>query len=207
MSRSPSANDVLRGLETLAVGVALVDAEAKVLFANATMERILRAGDGLAAPRGRLVANPAAAAQLLVRAIGEAVLVQQGKGGGSGGEFSLLRRTGRPLSVLVSPLPKEQSLASGRATAIVVVSDPDLQVLPPVRAVAGVYGLTPAEARLAMALLAGRCLADYAAEQEISLNTAKYHLKQVFTKTGHTRQADLLRDLLLNPVLGLAKLF
>jgi DNA-binding CsgD family transcriptional regulator len=70
-----------------------------------------------------------------------------------------------------------------------------------------VYGLTPAEARLTMALLAGRRLADYAAEQKISLNTAKYYLKEVFTKTGHTRQADLLRDLLINPVLGLAKLF
>jgi DNA-binding CsgD family transcriptional regulator len=82
-----------------------------------------------------------------------------------------------------------------------------LRRLPSVRAVAAAYGLTPAEARLAIALLAGRRLADYAAEQKISLNTAKYHLKQVFAKTGHTRQADLVRDLLLNPVLGLAKLF
>jgi DNA-binding CsgD family transcriptional regulator/PAS domain-containing protein len=199
-------DDALRGLEALAVGVALVDAEAKVLFANAAMERILRAGDGLAVSRGRLVANPAVA-QSLARAIGGAGLVQQDKGGGSGGEFSLPRRTGHALSVLVSPLRREQMLAPGRATAMVVVSDPDLRMLPPVRAVADVYGLTPAEARLTMALLAGRRLADYAAEQKISLNTAKYYLKEVFTKTGHTRQADLLRDLLINPVLGLAKLF
>jgi DNA-binding CsgD family transcriptional regulator len=190
-------DDLLRGLETLAVGIALVDAAAKVLFANAAMERILRAGDGLGVSRGHLVAGPGAAVQSLARAIG----------GGSGGEFSLPRRAGDRLSVLVSPLPKEQSLAPGRATAMVVASDPGLAVLPPVRAVAGVYGLTPAEARLVIALLAAKRLADHAAEQEISLNTAKYHLKQVFAKTGHTRQADLLRDPLLNPVLGLAKLF
>lgn len=63
------------------------------------------------------------------------------------------------------------------------------------------YGLTPAEARLVEALLAGATIQEYADRAGVSLHTAKTQLKHVFAKTGATRQADLIRDLLGNPVL------
>jgi DNA-binding CsgD family transcriptional regulator len=44
-------------------------------------------------------------------------------------------------------------------------------------------------------------LQDYAGQNGISPHTAKTHLKQIFQKTGHGRQTDLLRDIMANPVL------
>ncbi len=61
------------------------------------------------------------------------------------------------------------------------------------------YGLTPAEARLAAGLCSGRTLAEHAEQVGVSLNTAKFHLRSVFQKTGQARQADLQRVLLTNP--------
>jgi DNA-binding CsgD family transcriptional regulator len=64
---------------------------------------------------------------------------------------------------------------------------------------ARLYGLTAAEARLAAAMSAGRSLKAYAGEAEISINTARWHLRRVFTKTGTRRQVELVRLLLMNP--------
>ena len=57
------------------------------------------------------------------------------------------------------------------------------------------FGLTPAEAELAVALASGASLADHAAARGRSLNTVKTHLRNVFDKTGSRRQSDLVRKL------------
>jgi DNA-binding CsgD family transcriptional regulator len=51
------------------------------------------------------------------------------------------------------------------------------------------------------ALVDGERLDDYADRQQISINTARTQLKQIFAKTGHGRQADLIREALANPAL------
>src|SRR5262249_32642551 len=59
--------------------------------------------------------------------------------------------------------------------------------------VAAAFGLTPAETRVLASLLAGRTLAETAADLGIAPSTAKSHLENIFSKTGATRQADLMR--------------
>jgi len=59
------------------------------------------------------------------------------------------------------------------------------------------YGLTPAEARLAQALVAGEHLNDIAEHLGITKETARSQLKAVFAKTDTHRQAELVRVLLL----------
>ena len=44
-----------------------------------------------------------------------------------------------------------------------------------------------------------RTISEVADELEITLNTARTHLKQVFEKTGTKRQAELVRLLLQSP--------
>jgi DNA-binding CsgD family transcriptional regulator len=63
------------------------------------------------------------------------------------------------------------------------------------------YGLTPAEARLMVALVDGERLDHYADRRQISINTVRTQSKQIFAKTGHGRQADLIREILANPAL------
>jgi DNA-binding CsgD family transcriptional regulator len=55
------------------------------------------------------------------------------------------------------------------------------------------FGLTPAEARLAIGLCDGESVNDYAARQGISTGTARIQLKSTFSKLGVNRQPDLVR--------------
>ncbi len=54
------------------------------------------------------------------------------------------------------------------------------------------YPLTPAEAKIAIALLQGGDLRGIAAAQRVSLETVRTQLKSVFAKTNTARQADLI---------------
>jgi DNA-binding CsgD family transcriptional regulator len=48
-------------------------------------------------------------------------------------------------------------------------------------------------------------LSEYAQAAGISINTAKTQMRQVFQRTGHDRQVDLIRAIAANPVLKLAQ--
>ncbi len=64
---------------------------------------------------------------------------------------------------------------------------------PDARLLAGAFGLTPAEARLAAALAGGaRGMPEVAAALGISRETARSQLRAVFAKTGAGRQAELV---------------
>ncbi|MGB3387432.1 MAG: response regulator [Pseudaminobacter sp.] len=61
------------------------------------------------------------------------------------------------------------------------------------------FGLTPAEARVALALTEGKTLAGIAAEFEVSRTTIAFHMRNVFQKTETSRQAELVAALLQAP--------
>jgi DNA-binding CsgD family transcriptional regulator/PAS domain-containing protein len=193
---------VLDALEKLSVGMIAVDAQATVLFANPTAERLLRAGLGLTCRRGCLgTTDPTKDGELrhLIRQAGLAAL---GRSSEAGGVLALPRTEGRPLSLLVCPLrPHALTLGASVPTALIVFGDPDASPSTSTQALIELYGLTPAEARLMAALVDGERLEDYADRQQISVNTARTQSKQVFAKTGHGRQADLIREVVANPAL------
>ena len=54
------------------------------------------------------------------------------------------------------------------------------------------FGLTPAEAKLALHLVAGETLRSAAVKLSITYETARTHLKNIFDKTGTCRQAELV---------------
>lgn len=72
------------------------------------------------------------------------------------------------------------------------------------RSLEQLYGLTRAEARLAEALANGRTLAEYGALAGISLNTVKTLCKRLYAKTGHHSRGAFIRDVLENPLVGVA---
>lgn len=55
------------------------------------------------------------------------------------------------------------------------------------------FGLTTVESRLAAKLLQGRRISDAAGDLGMTASTARWHLRNIFAKTGTRRQADLLR--------------
>jgi DNA-binding CsgD family transcriptional regulator len=79
-----------------------------------------------------------------------------------------------------------------RATAILVAT-PLVQIkAPSADIVAGLFDLTPSEARLAALIAAGHTPRDAAATLRWTEGTARSTLRQVFAKTGVTRQAELV---------------
>lgn len=64
------------------------------------------------------------------------------------------------------------------------------------------FDLTPAETALTLALVDWQTLEEAAAALAISKHTARLHPREIFPKTGVTRQATLVRTL-LNSVLSL----
>ena len=60
------------------------------------------------------------------------------------------------------------------------------------------FGLTPSEARVALALVDGKQPAQIAAQFKIARSTVAFHMRNIFQKTGTNRQAELVA-LLLRP--------
>lgn len=81
--------------------------------------------------------------------------------------------------------------AGGTPGALVVVTEPDAPLQVPEGLLRDLYGLTPAEARLAASLAAGRTLQEHAEAEGTATGTARWRLKQVFAKTETRRQAEL----------------
>jgi DNA-binding CsgD family transcriptional regulator len=77
-----------------------------------------------------------------------------------------------------------------------IVSAADRAGLPETARLRAEFGLTKAEARLALRLAAGSSLASAAQAFDVKLTTIRSQLQQVFAKTGASRQTELVAMLL-----------
>lgn len=193
-----------RGLERLAVGVILAAHDGRVLFANHVAEAVLNRGDGLSTQHQRLSALTPAVTQELHRRIREAADIGAGAGTQISGRFCLPCRSGDSMSLLICPFPLGAATVIGPTLpcALIFVAQSSQTTVHP-SDLREIYGFTPAEAKLVGALLTGMPLRRYAAVHGISTETAKTQLRQVFAKTGQRRQADLIRQILSNPIVQL----
>lgn len=189
------ANGALAALDRIDQGVVFVDAVACVVHANRVGDAVLGRGEGLATTRSVLACDHPDDTSALRRLVGNA---SARRVEGSGGMLAVRRRSGRrPLSVLVAPLRTCESAVRGRrATAMVMVSDPEAKVPAPAEALRAAYGLTASEARIAAALLDHGHLADVAEKLGVSLATVRTLLQRAFDKTGTHSQAELVRLML-----------
>jgi DNA-binding CsgD family transcriptional regulator len=81
----------------------------------------------------------------------------------------------------------------------IAMGTPDAVLRIDQKALRELYGLTRAEAHLAALLAADRTIEEAAIELSVSQATIRTHLQRIFMKTDTTRQAQLLRLLLLGP--------
>ncbi len=192
--------------DRLPYGIILLDETGRLLWANRSAEVMLSAGDSVGARGDFLRAVRPGEDAALQRLIGEAAATGRGRGGGSGGFMALPRGDGcRPLAVLVAPFPIDRGalFASRRAAAVVFLSDPECQARAPLERLAELYRLTPREAELVALLIDGLDPRAAAERLEISFNTVRSHLAQVFVKTGTHRQTELI-SLILRSTIVLA---
>src|SRR5262249_17735737 len=79
------------------------------------------------------------------------------------------------------------------AAVLLFIIDPANRAGIPLPWVMDGYGLTPAEARVALAASSGLTVPETAYQLGLSRNTIKTHLRKVFAKTGTSRQTELAR--------------
>ena len=193
-------------LERLDLGILIVEADARLLFANAVARRVLQSGRDLTTSRGCVRPRLAGQTRQFEKVVRAAALTSIGRGTDSGGFLPLPRSEAVPLALLVSPYRAPAGTPGHEhGAALIVFSDPDARTDVPEHAIAKMFGLSPAQARLVAALVAGETMADYADTVGISMNTAKTQMRQIFLKTGVNRQADLIRAVAANPLVKLGR--
>lgn len=184
-------------LRHLPYGTVWVDAAGRVASFNDVAADILAAADGLRIKAQRLQADDAGGNRALAAAIAQATGAE-----GRRGEWLAVRRKRHAQPLVVSILPARAEQAPQRAgdgpLALVILQDMARRPLPRGAALRKMYGLTPAEARLAEALLDNQTVESYALSAQVSRNTVRSHLASLFAKTGTRRQAELLRMLMLS---------
>ena len=176
------------GLDTLATGIAALDAAGTVLFANRAARALLNARNAVQLDRGRLAASkPSDDAKLqavLARALGSC-------GPAQGGGIALERPDASGLIVRAVPVAASADVLAPRAAAVLVFRDlgPSACADP---ASLAILGLRPAEIRCLTALMAGSSLEEYASQAGLSHHTARSMLKTMFARTGTHRQSSLV---------------
>lgn len=99
------------------------------------------------------------------------------------------------LQIVATPLPERHlgNMPLARPLALVLIHDPDRP--PGARAdlLRQIYGLSPSEARVTLALLKGADPQEVALQSGVSVATIRSQLRSIFRKTATSRQAELIR--------------
>jgi DNA-binding CsgD family transcriptional regulator len=189
--RKIEAQTLSATLDNFIAGVIVVGDRGRILHANAAAHRMLSAREPIAAVNGVLSVHDAKADQGLANAIALA-RTDEATMGSSG--------IGVPLASAELAVAHVLPLARGdlrtrlmpQATAAVFITQAETQPPADIAALAASFGLTPTETRVLERLAGGATLPEAAKTLGIAHSTAKTHLFHIFSKTGVSRQTDLI---------------
>ncbi len=178
----------------------LLDGRSRIVHANQPAEALLRECDGLSATRNgglHLSAAFPGETAALSRALTQALAVASGAGDELCEPLRLTRPSGAaPLLVLPVPLPPPAFAMwelLGGPRVMVLIIDPSAKSRAAASTMQTTFGLTTAEARVAVLIGGGIGGPQVAAALGVSLATVKTHLKRCFEKTGVHSQVALAR--------------
>ncbi|WP_179402230.1 helix-turn-helix transcriptional regulator [Burkholderia guangdongensis] len=183
----------LAALDSLVTPLLLTDASGKVLYANRPAVELLRRDQGLLERQGRLCCESPEMTHKLLARIGEnsrrEIIFRRPS---ELWALAVPRAGGRPLSVRVAPVQAgELGAIASVPMAMLLVSDGE-QGSAQVESLQALFGLTPAEARLASELANGDDLDTIAFRKGVSKHTIRSMLKTVMLKTSTHRQGELV---------------
>lgn len=194
-----------KAIGRLSVATIVLDETGRVLDQNLIAQEILDSGDGLKLVGGRLEATYPSDNRGLQQLIRNAFSRQGGERLVPAEAISISRPSGQVnLGVVVEAVPSsEWAEGKGQPAAIVYIRDAAGKSLASTTVAKQLFNLTPAETALAMELANGLSLEEAAEALNIRRNTARAHLRSIFSKTGVRRQTELVR-IMLNSVAPLS---
>ena len=175
-------------LNHLPMAFVIADCESHVYFSNNAAGKLFSEADGLVLAGNQLRATTQP--QILRDAIQQAIARNQHR-------VLMIARHGEltPYQLTVSPLPNTGllSTSSRRPYALVKITLPEYQPVLKQDLLVDLYGLTPAESRLAAGLFEGKTPADYATDASVSIYTVRTQIRSIFEKTNTKRQVELIK--------------
>jgi DNA-binding CsgD family transcriptional regulator len=195
------AFDPAEALNALDQGVLVLDRLGNVVYSNQRARAVLADESGLRQSGSRLDVQGCTPRQLMMliervlsSGAAESLPVQCDQGSMLHGlSFRALKAANQSLGEAMGLVPADHVL--------VVFASPGRQRQISPRQMMQWFGLTPAEARLAHALLKGHTLEQVQQDQGVKLTTLRTQLRSVLRKTGTERQQDLIRLLAQLPSL------
>lgn len=189
----------------LMIGVVVLDQVGRVMDCNPAATAILDMKDGLRLNGTQLEASYASDNRKLQGLVRGALLHPHGAKIVMNEAVSVIRPSGRlSWGLIVQSISADQwTEGKQRPSVAIYVRDSEGQVHPPVRLAQQLFQLTPAETALAIELTNGLSLEEAAEALNIRRNTARAHLRSIFSKTGVRRQTELVR-MFLNSVAWLS---
>lgn len=194
------ADSTLNILNSSPRGILSLSLDGKIHFANTAAEAILTANDGITSSNGKLTfADKSVQAELnefleTVAILRPEQLVPDNPAASR--DAKAKRKSDRkPYQLLFYVLAVStwsvESLSSDR-NVIVYIFDPQERIVPKTEQLQKYYGLTKAQAKVAINMYTHSNIVTVAEKLGISVNTARSHLRVIYSKTGANNQSDLI---------------
>lgn len=195
--------DVLNGLSAATF---LVDRTGQIVHANTSGHALIAQGTALRAAEGKLVATDPKTALALSTMFAEAG-ADDISVGVKGIAVPLVDSDGDRYVAHMLPLSsgaRRDLAVNYRASAALFVHKAAMEVISPPETIAKHFGLTPSELRVLLSIVQIGGVPETAQALGIAEQTVKTHLHRLFSKTGTTRQAELVKLVagFSNPLIG-----
>jgi DNA-binding CsgD family transcriptional regulator len=190
-------------LERISQSVIVLNKFGKIMFSNESANKLITQKDGLQIERSGVLSTnfprDSKKLKLLLQSVFEPALAQNIS---CGGTLQISRPSGlRPLSVFVSPFSEKSSFNfNSEPLALLFINNPEQKLEDVEPILSQMYGLTPAESRLAAILAQGKSLNQACEMLGVKQNTNRTHLKRIFSKTETNHQSELVKLILSNSI-------
>ncbi|WP_441235384.1 helix-turn-helix transcriptional regulator [Bradyrhizobium sp. 930_D9_N1_4] len=191
-ARSHTVDDLADVLDGLSTAICLLDADGRVVHANAACRQLFVDANLLAMVGDRIVARNTQTDKIF-RSLFEIVAAGETHSTGRRQIELVTSADGQHYLVHALPLKREQSLPRDVAVTVLLVQRAAMVPSLVPDAIASAFRLTPSELRVLMAIVEIGGVPDIAAKLGIAETTVKTHLGRLFEKTGAGRQADLVK--------------
>jgi DNA-binding CsgD family transcriptional regulator len=186
-------------MDQLGLGTIILDEDGKLIKSNRIATTILNERDGISAEEHKLMFSNRDNDTILHQAIERCRALLAFKDNQLVEALRVQRPSGRAdLGILIKSVNTsvsgtDNNFIQGCPSIAIFISDPEQQTATGADILRQLYGLTNAEANLALLILEGMSVEEAADHQGVSKNTVKTHLKSLYAKTGVSKQTRLVR--------------
>lgn len=182
-------------MDRLPTGVILLNSHREAVVTNQSAERLIAQRDGFRVDAGGPCAANARENARLQEILADVLDSPPGHELENTGFLAVSRPSGkRAYALMLTPLMAVPAGGqTGDAVAAIFISDPESGLTSATEVLETIYSLTHSEAELVRLLSQGLSLEEAARERGVAINTARSHLKHVFSKTDTRRQGELVR--------------